>query len=80
MVSHVVGLTTGTFSTLLLCALVQYYSNWPSGFYASGAFQITWAVIWAYVVTDRPRKHPCITNEELAYLTNTIGTIFTIKV
>ncbi|XP_031764704.2 sialin-like [Galleria mellonella] len=73
------GITTGTFSTFLICAAVHYYSQWPVGFYISGVLQVTWSALWLFVVTDRPDKHPYISNEEFTYLTNTIGTIFTIK-
>ncbi|XP_030040395.2 sialin isoform X2 [Manduca sexta] len=73
------GITTGTFSTFLICAGVQYYSSWPIGFYISGGTQITWSVLWILIVTDYPRLHPCISTEELTYLTDTIGNIFAIK-
>lgn len=36
--------------------------------------------MWVLVVTDSPRHHPYISQEERDYLINTIGTIFTIKV
>ncbi|KAM3965874.1 sialin [Aphomia sociella] len=73
------GITTGTFSTFLICAAVHYYSQWPVGFYISGGMQVIWSTLWLFVVTDCPDKHPCISNKELTYLTNTIGTVFTIK-
>ncbi|KAJ8715049.1 hypothetical protein PYW08_005030 [Mythimna loreyi] len=73
------GITTGTFSTFLMCAAVQYYSRWTVGFYAFGGLQITWAILWILVVTEYPRRHPCISEEELTYLLNTISNIFTIK-
>lgn len=74
------GITTGTFSTFLMCAAVHYYSRWPVGFYIAGGTQITWALIWILIVTDYPRRHPFISEEELDYLFNTISNIFPIKV
>ncbi|XP_013139168.1 PREDICTED: sialin-like [Papilio polytes] len=74
------GITTGTCSTFLICAAVHFYSRWPVGFYVCGAMQILWSTAWVFAVSDSPRKHPCITDEELEYLSSTIGNVFTIKV
>ncbi|KAH9639339.1 hypothetical protein HF086_012949 [Spodoptera exigua] len=73
------GITTGTFSTFLMCAAVHYYSRWPIGFFVSGGAQIIWSITWVLIVTDYPKQHPYISNDEMIYLTNTIGDIFTIK-
>ncbi|KAJ2945608.1 hypothetical protein O0L34_g432 [Tuta absoluta] len=73
------GVTTGTFTTFLFCAAVQYYSKWIYGFYFTGIVQIVWALVWLTVITDYPSKHPFITRVEKEYLERTIGTIFTIK-
>ncbi|CAH0400877.1 unnamed protein product [Chilo suppressalis] len=73
------GITTGTCSTFLICAAVHYYSKWPVGFYIVGCLQVVWSALWVFFVTDYPRKHPCISKEELDYLINTVGTVFTIK-
>lgn len=78
--SAFLGITIGTCCTFLLCAAVQYYSYWPVGFYVSGGMQAFWSAVWVLVVADHPRKHPCISKEELSYLINTIGTVFAIKV
>ncbi|XP_039756672.1 sialin-like [Pararge aegeria] len=73
------GITTGTFSTFLICAAVQYYFGWSVGFYISGSVQVLWACIWVLVISDSPSKHAFISKEELSYLTTTIGTVFNIK-
>ncbi|XP_063625945.1 sodium-dependent phosphate transport protein 1-like isoform X4 [Cydia splendana] len=73
------GITMGTCFTFLACAAIHYYSAWPTGFYTFGALQILWSFAWVFTVTDNPSKHTFISTEELTYLTNTIGTIFTIK-
>lgn len=74
------GITTGTWSTFLLCAAIHYYSHWPVGFYVSGGIQVLWATLWVLTVTDYPRQHLYISKEELEYLVNAIGNVFTIKV
>ncbi|XP_072944848.1 sialin-like isoform X2 [Epargyreus clarus] len=73
------GITMGTCSTFLICAAVHLYSRWAVGFYVCGALQVAWAAAWIGVVTDCPAKHSFISKAELTYLTNTIGTVFTIK-
>ncbi|KAL0821742.1 hypothetical protein ABMA28_005165 [Loxostege sticticalis] len=73
------GITTGTWSTFLLCAAIHYYSHWPVGFYVSGGIQVLWATLWVLTVTDYPRQHLYISKEELEYLVNAIGNVFTIK-
>ncbi|XP_061718513.1 sialin-like isoform X6 [Cydia pomonella] len=73
------GITMGTCFTFLACAAIHYYSTWPTGFYTFGALQILWSIAWVFTVTDNPSRHTFISVEELTYLTNTIGTIFTIK-
>ncbi|XP_038222616.1 sialin-like [Zerene cesonia] len=73
------GITTGTCSTFLICAAVQFYSKWSVGFYVCGAVQILWATIWLLVVNDSPDKHSFISKDELTYLKNTIGSVFTIQ-
>lgn len=74
------GITTGTCSTFLICAAVQYYFRWFVGFYISGTLQIIWAGAWVFLVTDNPTKHSFISKEELSYLITAIGTVFNIKV
>ncbi|XP_064073581.1 sialin-like isoform X1 [Vanessa tameamea] len=73
------GITTGTCSTFLICAAVQYYFRWSFGFYISGAMQMFWAIAWVFLITDSPEKHTFISKEELGYLSTTIGTVFNIK-
>ncbi|XP_047992696.1 sialin-like isoform X4 [Leguminivora glycinivorella] len=72
------GITMGTCFTFLACAAIHYYSTWPTGFYTFGALQILWSIVWVFTVTDNPSRHTFISLAELTYLTNTIGTIFTI--
>ncbi|XP_045523555.1 sialin-like isoform X3 [Pieris brassicae] len=72
------GITTGTCSTFLICAAVQYYYKWSVGFYVCGAMQILWASVWLLVVNDSPDRHSFISKEEQSYLRDTIGSVFTI--
>lgn len=75
-----IGITTGTCSTFLICAAVQYYYKWTVGFFVCGAMQMTWASIWLVVVNDSPEKHSFISKDEQSYLRDTIGSVFTIHV
>lgn len=70
----------GTCCTFLICAAIHYYSRWPVGFYVSGGLQVSWSILWVLLVADFPKAHSFISKEELEYLINTIGNVFTIKV
>ncbi|XP_050666162.1 vesicular glutamate transporter 1-like [Leptidea sinapis] len=72
------GITTGTCSTFLICAAVQYYSKWSVGFLVGGTIQVLWATLWLVVVNDSPDKHSFVSKYELDYLKDTIGSVTTI--
>ncbi|WP_050476742.1 MFS transporter [Herbaspirillum rhizosphaerae] len=42
--------------------------GWRESFYIFGAFSLVWVIVWAFVFTEDPSKHPRITSEELAIL------------
>ncbi|HEV7814677.1 MAG TPA: MFS transporter [Janthinobacterium sp.] len=44
--------------------MVQY--GWRSSFYLCGALSLIWVIVWAFVFTEDPAKHPRMTSEELA--------------
>ncbi|XP_049875917.1 sialin-like [Pectinophora gossypiella] len=73
------GITIGTFSTFVCCAVIEYYSKWPIGFYVTGVTQIIWAALWICIITDYPAKHPFISKSELDYLNKSLCASFTIK-
>lgn len=52
--------------------LVQFW-GWPSVFYVFGFFGIVWFVVWCLICFSDPESHPFITEEERAYLAETIG-------
>lgn len=42
--------------------------GWRESFYIFGALSLVWVVLWAFVFTEDPSKHPRISAEELATL------------
>ncbi|MCW5299760.1 MFS transporter [Herbaspirillum lusitanum] len=42
--------------------------GWRESFYIFGAFSLVWVIVWAFVFTEDPAKHPRITAEELEVL------------
>ena len=38
-----------------------------------GGISLIWTLLWAYLVYDTPFKHPRISDEEKAYLIESIG-------
>ncbi|PUA19114.1 MFS transporter [Glaciimonas sp. PCH181] len=42
--------------------------GWRTSFYICGVLSLVWVVVWAFVFTEDPEKHPRMTTEELAGL------------
>lgn len=42
--------------------------GWPIAFYLYGGLGIMWSIIWVFVGSDSPSKHPSITDEERKYI------------
>ncbi|WP_079216895.1 MFS transporter [Herbaspirillum robiniae] len=42
--------------------------GWRESFYIFGAFSLLWVVVWCFVFTEDPARHPRITPDELAAL------------
>ena len=40
---------------------------------SKGGIALIWTLLWAYLVYDTPLKHPRISDEEKAYLIESIG-------
>ncbi|XP_054282826.1 putative inorganic phosphate cotransporter isoform X2 [Macrosteles quadrilineatus] len=53
--------------------IIQYTASWASVFYVFGLVGVVWFVIWCLVCYNDPASHPFITEEERAYLEETIG-------
>ncbi|CAL8124169.1 unnamed protein product [Orchesella dallaii] len=48
-------------------------SGWPSVFYVFGLLGIVWFILWCAFIHDSPGVHPSISQEELHYITSSIG-------
>jgi MFS family permease len=52
--------------TVVVFIMVEY--GWRRSFYISSILSLIWVVVWAFVFTEDPAKHPRMTAEELAVL------------
>ncbi|CAH0694592.1 unnamed protein product [Spodoptera exigua] len=59
---------TWTFSGPIIKAL-----GWPYAFYLQGLFAFIWCLLWLYLVSDSPKTHPRISEEEKKFILNAIG-------
>ena len=48
----------------IVFVMVQY--GWRESFYICGVLSLVWVLVWAFVFTEDPTKHPRITAEELS--------------
>lgn len=53
--------------------LIAKNFGWPSVFYVSGFFGMSWFALWSYFVTDKPENDPWITQAELDYIKQSLG-------
>ncbi|XP_052254003.1 sialin-like isoform X2 [Dreissena polymorpha] len=68
------GSYIGTVISLpLSAALAESAAGWPSIFYVFGCLAILWFVLWCYLVSESPAKHPSISSAELEYIQGSIG-------
>jgi len=51
-----------------LVVFIMATHGWRESFYICGAISLVWVLVWAFVFTEHPEKHPRITKEELAIL------------
>jgi MFS family permease len=51
-----------------LVVFIMTTHGWRESFYIFGVFSLVWVLVWAFVFTEHPEKHPRITAEELAIL------------
>ncbi|AIY39209.1 Permeases of the major facilitator superfamily [Collimonas arenae] len=51
-----------------LVVFIMAVHGWRESFYIFGVFSLIWVLVWAFVFTEHPEKHPRITTEELAVL------------
>lgn len=69
------GAQIGTVAgTALSGVLIQYSSiGWPSVFYLFGSLGVLWFVAWVALCYNDPQSHPFISDEEKAFLEQSIG-------
>lgn len=67
------GANFGAFIALPLTGFICETLGWPAVFYLCGAGGCLWAVFWFAFVSDDPRTHRRISEEERDYIINSIG-------
>ncbi|KAK7898501.1 hypothetical protein WMY93_019354 [Mugilogobius chulae] len=63
----------GAFLALPLTGFICGTLGWPAVFYLCGGGGCAWAVFWFALVSDDPRTHKRISEEEREYIINSIG-------
>uniref|UniRef100_A0AAY5ELV3 Sialin n=1 Tax=Electrophorus electricus TaxID=8005 RepID=A0AAY5ELV3_ELEEL len=66
------GSNFGAFVALPLTGFICNSLGWPAVFYCFGAGCL-WAVLWFILVSDEPRTHRRISDQEKDYIINSIG-------
>ncbi|KAI3358811.1 hypothetical protein L3Q82_015213 [Scortum barcoo] len=67
------GASFGAFLSLPLTGYICQAFGWPAVFYLCGGAGCLWAVFWFIFVSDDPRTHRRISEEERDYIINSIG-------
>ncbi|XP_069031880.1 sialin [Embiotoca jacksoni] len=67
------GASFGTFVALPLTGYICQTLGWPAVFYICGGSGCLWAVLWFMFVSDDPRTHRRINEEERDYIVKSIG-------
>lgn len=67
------GASFGAFVSLPLTGYICQTLGWPAVFYLCGAAGCLWSIFWFAFVSDDPRKHRRISQEEKEYIINSIG-------
>uniref|UniRef100_H2LU42 Sialin n=1 Tax=Oryzias latipes TaxID=8090 RepID=H2LU42_ORYLA len=67
------GSSFGAFLALPLTGYICEQLGWPAVFYICGGAGCFWAVLWFAFVSDDPRTHRRISDEERDYIINSIG-------
>ncbi|XP_072532356.1 sialin [Salminus brasiliensis] len=67
------GANFGAFVSLPLTGFICHSLGWPAVFYCCGGAGCLWAVLWFIMVSDDPRKHPRISDQEKEYIVYSIG-------
>nr|XP_057904011.1 sialin [Doryrhamphus excisus]XP_057904012.1 sialin [Doryrhamphus excisus] len=67
------GSNFGAFVALPLTGFLCQALGWPAVFYLCGGAGCVWAVLWFMLVSDDPRTHRRISQEERDYIVSSVG-------
>ncbi|XP_054619574.1 sialin isoform X2 [Dunckerocampus dactyliophorus] len=67
------GSNFGAFVALPLTGFLCQALGWPAVFYLCGGAGCLWAVLWFMLVSDDPRTHRRISEEERGYIISSVG-------
>ena len=64
----------GTVVTFALCGQVISAFGWKSAYYVTSGVILVFYALWVYLIYDTPDQHPGITENEITYIREQIGT------
>ncbi|KAL3281330.1 hypothetical protein HHI36_004539 [Cryptolaemus montrouzieri] len=67
------GSYAGTVVSMPACAILAELFGWPSIFYVFGIFGLFWYSLWVVLIAEKPSEDPLISDEELRYITQSLG-------
>lgn len=67
------GANFGAFVAFPLTGYICQMLGWPAVFYICGGAGCLWSIFWFIFVSEDPRTHPRISEEERDYIVNSIG-------
>lgn len=67
------GANFGAFVALPLTGFICHALGWPAVFYCCGGAGCVWSLFWFLLVSDDPRTHSRISEQEKNYITQSIG-------
>ncbi|CAM1295990.1 SLC17A6 (predicted) [Pycnogonum litorale] len=67
------GSYAGAVVGMPLSGILTTYCGWQSSFYFYGVMGLLWYVLWMWLTFEKPANHPTITQDELMYITNSLG-------
>ncbi|XP_063913674.1 sialin-like [Zophobas morio] len=69
------GCYLGTVVAMAASAYLAETLGWPSIFYVFGSISIIWFIIWMWFVSETPAEDPRISNTELDYILQSLGSV-----
>ncbi|KAL3281332.1 hypothetical protein HHI36_004540 [Cryptolaemus montrouzieri] len=68
------GAYVGTVVSMPACALLAEWLGWSSIFYVFGALGLLWYIMWTILISEKPTDDSQISEAELKYITESLGT------